>query len=59
MTLMTESPEYKYWEMDNKELKLKDEMLPAWVAVINGLEALQQKYRELYPELFTEEDAEG
>ena len=49
---MTSCPEYKYWEKDNDKLKLKNEMLPSWVAVVHGLEALNEDYKKYYPELF-------
>lgn len=56
LTLMTGCPEYRYWEKDNPLLKLKQEMLPSWVAVLNGLEALHEDYEKHYPELFKAEE---
>ena len=50
VTLMTGTPKYNYWDIDNKKLVIPDAMLPSWIAVINGLEALQEDYEREYPE---------
>ena len=45
--LLTETEKYKYWEADNKELVVPDELLPQWVAAVTGMEATIAKYRLL------------
>jgi hypothetical protein len=51
---MTGCPEYNYWDPDNEKLKIKNEMLPSWVAALNGLDALHKEYKKHYPEMFNE-----
>lgn len=51
LTMMSTEPEFNYWDPDNTQLKLKDEMIPSWVAAFSGIEALVMAYYIHHPEL--------
>jgi hypothetical protein len=43
---MLTSPKFKYWEKDNKEFIIPNEMMASWVATVNALEALEADYNK-------------
>jgi hypothetical protein len=55
---MVGCPEFKYWLKDNDKLELKDDMLPAWIATLNALEALITDIDENYPNIDKKEEDE-
>ena len=56
LTMMSMEEKYKYWEIDNDKLEIKDEMLPAWVAAFTGIEALVMAYYTHEKELVKKAD---
>jgi hypothetical protein len=53
---MSTERKFNYWELDNEELVIKDEMLPSWVAAFTGIEALVMAYYKHEQELVKKAD---